>query len=116
MSGMPNRISGAPALGLEVALHGGDLGRLVLERVEAVQVAGDDLDRRDDGRHPHRHREHDARAVVAAVAQQVTGADRADHERGGEIGGQHHVHEAVGERRIEDHRPPVGRRRTARQR
>ena len=45
---------------------------------------------------------------VGAVAQQVEGADGADHEGGGQIGGEHHVHEAIGERRIEDDRPPVG--------
>ena len=43
---------------LEMALHGGDLGRLVLQRVEAVEVAGDRLQRRHERRHPHRHREH----------------------------------------------------------
>ncbi len=32
-------------MALVVALHGGDLGRLVLERVEAVRVAGENLQR-----------------------------------------------------------------------
>ncbi len=47
-----------------MALHRGDLGGLVLQRVQAVHVAGDDLDRRDDQRHPHRHREHHRRAAA----------------------------------------------------
>ena len=53
----------AVRVALEMALHGHDLGRLVLERVEAVLVAGEDLDRRDQRRHPHRHREHHARRL-----------------------------------------------------
>ena len=44
---------------------------------------------------------------VGAVAQQVAGADGADHEGGGEVGGEHHVHEPIGKRRVEDDRPPV---------
>ena len=42
------------------------------------------------------------------VAQQMKRADRADHQRGGQIGRQHHMHEAIGKRRIEDHLEPVG--------
>ena len=98
---------GRAALRLEMALHRRDLGRLMLEGVEAVQVARDDLDRRHQGRHPQRHREHHARAFVGAIFQQVKGADRADDERGRQIGRQHHVHQPVGERRVEDDRPPV---------
>jgi cytochrome d ubiquinol oxidase subunit I len=45
-----------------------------------MEIAGDDLQRGDEQRHPHRHGEHDARAAVGAVAQQVPGADRADDE------------------------------------
>ena len=36
-------------------------------------------------------------------------ADRADDEGGGQIGRQHHVDEAIGERRVEDHLEPVRR-------
>ena len=42
------------------------------------------------------------------IAHQVIGADGADHQRGGEIGRQHHVHQAIGKRRIENHLEPVG--------
>ena len=98
----------AVLVALEMAFHRHDLDRLMLQRVEAVLVAGEDLDRRHQRRHPHRHREHHAGAGEMLVAQQMTGADRADHQRRGEIGRQHHVHEAVGKRRIEDHLEPVG--------
>ena len=99
------RLAGAR---LPVSFHGGDLGRLVLQRIEAVQVSGHHLDRRDDGGHPHGHGEHHARAFVGAVAQKVEGADRADDKGGRQVGGEHHVHEAVGERRVENDGPPVG--------
>ena len=52
----------AIGMALVVAFHGHHLGRLVLQRVQAVQVAQHDLHRRDEGRHRHGHREHDARA------------------------------------------------------
>ena len=92
------------------------LGRLVLERVEAVQVAGEDLHRRDQRRHPHRHREHLARVRHwpgrCSRCQAPTAADR---EGGGQIGGDHGVDEAVGKARVEDDRQPaVGRAGTGR--
>jgi len=43
------------ALRLEIALHRGDLGRLIGQSVEPVQIADDDLRGRDDRRHPQRH-------------------------------------------------------------
>ena len=87
----------AVLVALVMAFHRHDLHRLMLQRVEPVLVAGENLDRRHQRRHPHRHREHHARAGQMPVAQQMPGADRADHQRGGQIRRQHHVHEAVGE-------------------
>ena len=52
---------------------------------------------RDQRGHPHRHREHLAHLRCAAPAQQVPGADPAHDQRGGQIGGGHHVRQAVGE-------------------
>ena len=86
----------------------------MLERVEAVLVAGENLDRCNERRHPHRHREHHARAFAGRITQQMPGADTADHESGGQVRGEHHMHQPVGERGIEDHLPPVGRRKLAR--
>lgn len=74
-----------------------------------MHVAGEDLERRDDRGHPHRHGEHDACAFIAAVAQDMQRPDRADDERCRQIGGEQHVHEPVREGGVEDHRPPVGR-------
>ena len=97
----------AVGMALEVAFHRHHLDGLVLQRVEAVLVARENLDRRDNGRHPHRHGEHHARAFQPRVPEQVPRADATNHEGGGEIGREHHVHEAIGEGRIEDHLPPV---------
>jgi len=46
-----------------------DLGWLMGERVEAVLVAGKDLDRRDNRQHPHRHRKHGADRRIVARTQ-----------------------------------------------
>ena len=56
----------AVGVALIVPFHRHDLRGLVLERVEAVQVADEDLHRRDQRRHPHRHREHLARVRLRA--------------------------------------------------
>jgi len=72
-----------------------------------MHVAREDLHGRDERGHPHRHREHDACVRVCAIFQQVPRADRAHHERRGEIGGDHGVDEAVGEAGVEDDRPPA---------
>ena len=75
----------AIGMDLVVAFHGHHLGRLVLQRVQAVQVAQHDLQRRDEGRHRHGHREHDARAQIDPFPEQKPSADAADDEGGGEV-------------------------------
>ena len=90
-----------------MAFHRHDLDRLVVERVEPVHIACENLHRHDQRRHPHRHREHLARMRIRPVFQQVPCADAANHERRGEIGGQHGVDEAVGEAGVEDDIPPA---------
>ena len=45
----------AIGMALVAAFHGYHLGRLVLQRVQAVQVAQHDLQRRHEGRHRHGH-------------------------------------------------------------
>ena len=103
----------AVAVALEMAFHGHDLDRLVLERVQPVLVARQDLQRRHHGDHAHGHGEHDARAfrgaLSGAVAQQMPGADRAHHQRRRQVGGEHGVHDAIGKGRVEDDGEPVGR-------
>ena len=105
------------ALGVPDRLHRGDLGGLVLERVEPVQVAHDDLHR---DRAPRRRRS-PARSVFAALAsparlQQPPRRQPRHHERRGEPRGEQHVREAVRERRVEDHLDPVARDHTGRRR
>jgi hypothetical protein len=89
-----------------IALHRQHLGRLMLQRVEAVRIARKDLDRRHDRRHPHRHRKHRAGARIGAIPEQMPRADTADHEGGGEIGRDDGVDEPVGKARVEDDRQP----------
>ena len=107
--GPPHEIKRRPAHRLIMPLDGGDLHWLMLQSVEAVQVAGEHLQRRHRRRHPHGHGQHQQRGLVALVAQQVPGADGADDEGRRQVGGQHHVYEAVGEGWVEDHGPPVDR-------
>ncbi len=94
---------------LEMSLHRGDLGGLVLERVQAVQVARHDLQRSDQRGHPHRHREHDSRGRLRRIPQQVQRAGPANDEGRRQVCSQQHVHQAIREGRIEYHRPPVER-------
>ena len=54
-----------------------------------------------------RHAEHDPAMRYAPLAQDVPGADAGDDEGGGEVGGRHHMGEAVGEGRVEDDVQPV---------
>src|SRR3546814_17646227 len=89
--------------------HRRDLGRLVLEGVEAVEIAGHHLQRRDQQGHPHRHGEHEARPPVLGVAQQVPGADAADDQGRGAVSGPPHAHAPAGAGGIEDPRPPLHR-------
>ena len=62
--------------------HRHDFRGLVFERVEPVQVADEDLHRRDQRRHPHRHREHLASVRLPRTSQQVPSARRAHDQRG----------------------------------
>ena len=108
--GQPEQVQRrAVGMAFEMPLHRHDLVRLVFQRVQPVLVAREDLDRRDQQQHPHRHREHDAAFVLRAAAQHVPGGAGPHHQRGGEIGGQHHVDQPVGQRGVEDDRPPVAR-------
>ena len=102
---------------LVVPFHGHDLGRLMFERIQAMLIAHEYLHRRDQGRHPHGHGKHLARVLVLRVAQQVPRAHRAHRERGGQVRGDHGVHQAIRKTRIEDDgQPTAPRGRTARQR
>ncbi len=94
---------------LPMRLDGGDLGRLVFQRVEPVLVADEGLDRRHDGDQPDGHAHHGAGVLRVAPGMDVARADRQHDEGGGEVAGRHHMGEAIGEARVEDRRQPVGR-------
>ena len=68
----------AVRMALEVSLHRHHLGRLVLQRIEPVQVARQDLQWRRHRHKPHRHRDHHARALVRAI-ETVVRAPRTKH-------------------------------------
>ena len=54
---LPDFAARLATLGVPVALHGGDLDRLVFERVAAVQIAERELQRHQDQSEPKRDRE-----------------------------------------------------------
>src|SRR3546814_14294320 len=54
-----------------------------------------------------RHRQHDAAMRDAPSLEQIPGADAADDEGRREVGGEHHVREAVKEGRVEYRLEPV---------
>ena len=101
----------AVGMALKMPFHGHDLRGLVLEGIEAVRVACEDLQGRDDEQQAHCHREHHPSALTAwsaaALAQQMPGANRADDEGSSEVGGQNHMDEPIRQRRVEDDRPPI---------
>ena len=93
-----------------MAFDRGDLGRLVFERVEAVLIADEHLDRRQ---HQHQStspsRTSCASAGVVGRFRRCHAADGADEQRRRQEGRDRHVREPVGEGRIED-RPSANRR------
>ena len=94
-------------MAFEVPFHRHHFLRLVLERVEAVHVAREYLQRGHDGRHPHRHREHLSRVQIGAVLEQVPRTDPAHDEGRRQVSGHDSVHQAVREAGIEHDVPPA---------
>jgi len=92
---------------LIMPLHRHHLGGLMFERVEPVHIARENLQGRDNRRHPHRHREHLTRVRIGAVFQQVPRPHRTNHEGSRQVGGHHRMDEAIGEAGIEDDIPPA---------
>src|SRR3546814_13975962 len=64
-------------------------------------VADQNLDRGEADGEAERHRQHDAAMRDAPSLEQIPGADAADDEGRREVGGEHHVREAVKEGRVE---------------
>ena len=97
------------ALGFPNRLEGGDLLRLVHERVKPVHVAGDDLQRRGDRRDRQADAQHLRRRAAGDTAQELPRRQAAEEKRDRQDRRQQHVDEGVGKRRVEDHREPAGR-------
>ena len=77
-------------------LHRGDLDRLVLQRVEPVLVADEELQRREHERPCRAPMRSMVRPSLAMRAgEQVARADRQHDEGGRQIGRGHHVGEAI---------------------
>ncbi len=81
----------------------------MLERVKAVLVPDQDLHGRDHEHHPRRHRQHGANGQSVAAPEQMPRARSPHEQRGGQIGGRHHVGQPIRERRIENHLQPIDR-------
>ena len=79
----------------------GDLDRPVLERVQPVPVADEELQRAEQRQHADAHVHHGAGFLAMAAGQEGSAADRQHDQRGGQIGRRQHVREAVGEARVE---------------
>ena len=97
------------ARGLPDAFHRGDLLGLVLERIEAVQVAEEDLQRRCDGRKHEADAQHARRRLRGAALEDLPRAQPGQQEGAGQRRCGEHVREAVRKRRVEDDREPARR-------
>ncbi len=84
-----------------------DLRGLVLERVQAVQIAEHGLQRREHGREIDARLQHERRRGAVDAPDHAPGADARDQECCRQQRGRRHVREAVRERRVEDHGEPV---------
>ena len=106
--GQGKQQQGHMAAGLPIAFHRGDLGGLVLQRVQPVHVARKDLhgnEERAQCQAKAKPRGHGGRAVVAQPAPSGKPCDQEGHRQ---AAGQKHMGQPVGHRGVEDDRPPVG--------
>ena len=90
-----------------VRLHGGDLLGLVLQRVEAVHVAREDLERDQHRAKPDAEAHSGGRCRGPVAPEPAVGREPRHEEGHGQAGGQQHVGEAVGHGGVEDDGPPV---------
>ena len=96
-------------LALPAGLDRGELRRLVLEHVEAGEVAEEQLHRDQHRRQPEAPVQHDPRLRTVNPAQHVPGAGGRDAHRGGQERGQQHVRPAHHHHRPEHDLAPVRR-------
>ena len=76
---------------LPVAFYGGDFCRLMLKGIEAVHIANEGLNWRNQQGHPHRHGEHFTYGRGIVPAQKVPGGRGAHEHRTAEKSGDRHV-------------------------
>jgi len=100
---------GDAALGLPDAFHRRQLGRLMFQCVQPMQVADDDLQRHHDAEEGERHLHHHAAFLDVPALAQEAGGDGEDHEAAGDEEGDDRVREAVRKRRREQHRQHADR-------
>jgi hypothetical protein len=93
--------------GREVALNCGKLGRLMLERVEPVLVAKENLQRHQRQQQPQRDGEHHPPFLGEPALADQPRAHAQHDEAGGDVSGADHMREAVGKGRVEDDCEPV---------
>ena len=91
---------------LELGLHRGELLGLAVGEMAGAQVAGDDLEGREDGDQPQA--EHYRLLVVlgAVAAEHGEGVDAGDSEADGDVGGKSAVGELIGKGVVGQHGGP----------
>ena len=92
-----------------MGLHRCDLDWLMLQRVETVLVAEQQLQWCEDGGETDCHAQHDPALLDMLAGDEVTRAHGQHHKAGSEVGRVEHMREAIGEAWVEDHGEPIGR-------
>ena len=94
---------------IPVRLDRRDLQRLMRESVEAVLVADEELQRRDNGSETDGHAHHGAAVLKMSAGEDVTRPDGKHHERHRQVRRRHHMREAVWKAWIEHDGEPIDR-------
>ena len=96
-----------------LSFHRGNFGRLVVQRVEPVQVAEENLYRHEDRNEGDRHRQHALRLGDLPAVLHMPRRHSQHGERRGQVKPGDGVHQAERKRRIEDDREPACRQKAA---
>jgi hypothetical protein len=92
-----------------VRLDRSDLQRLMLEGIEAVLVADEELQRCDDGGKTDSHVHHGAAMLQMSAGEDVARSHGQHDERNRQVSRCHHMRQAIWEARIEHDGEPVDR-------
>ena len=93
--------------GIVQPLHRRELGWLVFERIEPMQIAEENLQRDQNDQKIKCHSDHHARIVDRTIAPQQPRSDTHHHERRRDVEGSYVMQQTIGKRRIEDDCEPV---------